>query len=106
MSKGIESEIPQFKTIPAVTFEKCIKFRMNFTKQIAMLDGKRMRLEAIDSNGKNLILVHNDTAMFLATRNLKTFTVGKQNQFLVFGGFQDHLSLFPDQLGHTYLDGS
>jgi hypothetical protein len=39
--------------------------------------------------------------MLLAAWNLHALLVGKRYQLLMFRGFQDHLSLFPDQLGHT-----
>jgi hypothetical protein len=57
---------------------------MHLTEEVAVLDGKRMRLETIYANGKDSVLVQDDAAMLLPARNLKTLRIGEVNQLAVF----------------------
>lgn len=73
----VESKVPQLQSFPAITFEECIKFRMNFTEHISVLDCKWMSFESIDADRKNLILVHYDATMLLSPWNLKAMYMSK-----------------------------
>ena len=64
-----------------------------------MLDGKRVGLETIDANCKDLILVKNDAAMLLAARDLKTPRMSEVDQLAVL--LQVYHDIFLVQTGHT-----
>ena len=57
---------------------------MNLTEEVAVLDRKGMRLESIDADRDDSILMENDAAMLLAPRNLKALRMGELNQLAVF----------------------
>lgn len=63
---------------------------MHLTKEVAMLDGKRVSLESIDSDSDDLVLVEDDTAMLLAAWNLKALRVSKVNQLAMLFWIQVH----------------
>lgn len=57
LTKRVESEVPKFKILFPITLQEGIKFGMNLSEKIAVLDGQRVRLESIDAYCKDLILV-------------------------------------------------
>ncbi len=79
----VEAEVPQLKIILAVAFQEGIKFGVYLTEEIAVLDRKRMRLESIDADRNDSVLVQDQTAMLLAPRNLKALGIGKVDQLAV-----------------------
>jgi hypothetical protein len=48
-----------------------------------VLDRKRMRLESIDADRNDSVLVQDQTAMLLAPRDLKALGIGKVDQLAV-----------------------
>lgn len=57
LTESIEPEVPQFDVILQVAAQERIKFRVDLAKLIAVLDGKRVGLESIDSDCHDLVLV-------------------------------------------------
>ena len=57
---------------------------MNLTEKVAVLDRKGMRLESIDADRDDSILMENDAAMLLAPRDLKALRMSELNQLAVF----------------------
>ena len=66
---------------------------MHFTKEIAVLDGQWVCLESIDAYCKDLVLVQDDTAMPLPTRDLKTLGLSKVDQLTVLFGIYHNKDL-------------
>lgn len=90
LTKRVESEVPKFKTFLPVALQECIKFGVNLSKEIAVLDGQWVCLESIDANRKDSVLVYDHAAMFLPARDLKALRVCEVNQLAVLVGVQDH----------------
>ena len=63
---------------------------MHFPKQVAVLDGKRVRLESIDADREDSVLVDDHAAMLLPARDLKALRVCEVNQLAVLVWVQDH----------------
>ena len=55
-----------------------------------MLDGQRVRLESIDANREDSVLMDDHAAMLLPARDLNALRVCEVNQLAVLVGVQDH----------------
>ena len=72
---------------------------MDFPEEVAVLDCKRMGLESIDADSKDLILAQDDAAMLLPARDLKALRVGEVDQLAVlFRVYHKGTSSKPDTL--------
>lgn len=69
-----------------------------------MLDSQRVRLESIDAYCEDLVLVQDDAAMPLPTRDLKTLGLSKVDQLAVFFGIYHNKDLH--SIPTLYLSGS
>lgn len=98
---GVEPKVPQLKPIPAVALEEGIKFGVNLAKKITVLDCKGMRLESIDADCKDLVLVQNHAAMLLAAGDLKALRVGEVDQLAVLFRVYHNKNFI--QTRHSYL---
>ena len=58
-----------------------------------MLDGQRVRLESIDADRKDLVLVQDDAAMPLPSRDLKALGLSKVDQLAVLFGIYHNKDL-------------
>jgi hypothetical protein len=63
---------------------------MNFTEEITVLHGQRVRLESIDADRKDSVLVHDHAAMLLSARDLNALRVCEVDQLAMLFGVQDH----------------
>lgn len=109
LSESVEPEVPQLKPISLFALQESVKFRMHLSEEVAVLDRERVSLESINADRYDLVLVQDDAAMLLPTRNLKALRVGEVDQLAMLGGVQDHYKNFllkPDTLFRGCLMGS
>jgi len=91
---AVESEVPKFQAVLQVAPQEGIKFRMNLSKLIAVLDRERVGLESIHPDRKYLVLVQNDAAMLLPPWDLKASRISEINQLAVLLQVNHEIVLF------------
>jgi len=83
LSKPIEANIEKGESPLALSeFQKCIKFGVHFTKQVAVLQGFGVGLQLIRTDGFNSALVQNNGDVLLGTGNLQAQGVRNSQQTL------------------------
>ncbi|WP_254556734.1 hypothetical protein, partial [Salmonella enterica] len=80
LPKRVESEVPKFKTFFPIALQERIKFGVDFSEEVAVLDGQRVRLESIDAHREDSVLMDDHAAMLLSARDLKALRVCEVNQ--------------------------
>jgi hypothetical protein len=83
LSKPIEANIEKGESPLALSeFQKCVKFGVHFTKQVAVLQGFGVGLQLICADGFNSALVQNNGDVLLGTGNLQAQGVRNPQQTL------------------------
>jgi hypothetical protein len=83
LPKPIESDVEQDHAFGlALKFQKCIKFRVHFPKQVSVLHCHRMGLDDVCTNGFNASLVQHNADVLFWTGNVQAHGVRNAKQTL------------------------